>query len=155
MIHVLWDEFFELSQKLLKKVPKKRFDSVVCINRGGLVVGRMLSDALGVPLGVVSAKAYDVGKVGSRKDVVVDKKISIVGDTGKTVLLVDDIADNGATFFAVKSFLEADLGLTVNTAALFVKKGCAFDVDFFVSDGVDDWIVMPYETNEFNGGGNL
>ncbi|MFH1126676.1 MAG: phosphoribosyltransferase family protein [archaeon] len=153
MISVSWDEFFELSQKLAKKVQKKRFDSVVCINRGGLVVGRMLSDALGLPLGVVSAKAYDVGRAEQRKDVVVDRKISIVGDTGKTVLLVDDIADNGATFFAVKSFLEHDLGLTVNTATLFRKKGCLFDVDFFVSDGVGDWIVMPYEANEFKGSG--
>ena len=153
MIKVSWDDFFGLSQKLADKLKVGDFDSVVCINRGGLVVGRMLSDALGLPLGVISAKSYDVGKAGSAGKVVVDERVSIVGDVGRKVLIVDDIADNGGTFMAVKSFFEDELGLSVLTAAVFRKDGCVIDVDFCASEVGRDWIVMPYEACEFSDGG--
>ena len=153
MINVSWDEFFGLTHALSDKLKDEDFDSVVCINRGGLVVGRVLSDALGLPLGVISAKSYDVGKVDSAGKVVVDEKVSIVGDVGRKVLIVDDIADNGGTFMAVKSFFEDERGLSVLTAAVFRKEGCAIDVDFCASEVGREWIVMPYEVCEFSEGG--
>ena len=153
MIKVSWDDFFGLTHALSDKLKDEDFDSVVCINRGGLVVGRVLSDALGLPLGVISAKSYDVGKVDSAGKVVVDEKVSIVGDVGRKVLIVDDIADNGGTFMAVKSFFEDERGLSVLTAAVFRKEGCAIDVDFCASEVGREWIVMPYEVCEFSEGG--
>lgn len=155
MKFVSWDEFVALSKKLALSLNSENFDSIICINRGGLVLGRILSDVLGLPLGVVSAKSYEVGKANSYKETVVDESISIVGDVGQSVLLVDDIADSGSTFAKLVHFLEKTRGLSVKTAVIFKKKKCEYDVDFFVSDGVDDWIVMPYETEEFGGCGKL
>lgn len=151
MMYVSWDEFVELSRKLAEKFKAKNFDSVICINRGGLVVGRIISDVLGLSLGVISAKSYGVGKVNSYEGTIIDEKISIVGDVGKNVLLVDDIADGGSTFSKIVPFLEKSKGLAVKTAVIFKKKKCEYDVDFFESDGVDDWVVMPYEVDEFEG----
>ncbi len=150
MIAVSWDEFDVHSSKLAKMVEGKKYDSIIAISRGGLVVGRMLSDALSLKLGVVSAKAYETGKTDqSTSGVVVDRKISIVGDAGRNVLLVDDIADSGATLEDVSRFLRAEHDMSVKSAVIFRKKACRLRVDYVVSSGADDWIVMPYEMREF------
>jgi len=150
MIAVSWDEFALYSSKLAKMVEGKKFDSIIAISRGGLVLGRILSDALSFKLGVVSAKAYETGKTGIfASGVVVDRKISIAGDAGRNVLLVDDIADTGATLEEVGRFLCEEHGMSVESAVIFKKKNCASHLDYAVISGVDDWIVMPYETTEF------
>ena len=150
MIAVSWDEFTLHSLKLAKMVEGKKFDSIIAISRGGLVLGRLLSDATSLKLGVVSAKAYETGKTGiSSSGMVVDRKISIVGDAGRNVLLVDDIADSGATLEVVSRFLCEEHGMSVKSAVIFKKKNCGLSVDYAVISGTDDWIVMPYETREF------
>ena len=150
MIAVSWDEFALYSSKLAKMVEGKKFDSIIAISRGGLVAGRILSDALSLKLGVVSAKAYETGKTGmSASGVVVDRKISIAGDAGRNVLLVDDIADSGATLEEGSRFLHEEHGMTVESAVIFKKKSCGLHVDHAAISGTDDWIVMPYETREF------
>lgn len=150
MIAVSWTEFAELSDKLLSALKGEKFDCIIAVSRGGLVAGRILSDKLGLPLGVVSAKAYLAGKTVSSGMVIVDRKISIAGDVGRNALLVDDIADKGGTLEAVGRFLEEEYGLSVKSAVIFKKKACRKHVDYFASSGETDWIVMPYETREFS-----
>lgn len=150
MIAVSWNEFAAYSFKLSKMFEGEKFDSIITINRGGLVLGRLLSDALSLNLGVVSAKAYETGKTDvSTSGVVVDRKISIIGDAGRNVLLVDDIADSGATLEDVGRFLREEYGMRVKSAVIFKKKNCGLRVDYAAISGADDWIVMPYEIMEF------
>jgi len=149
MIAVSWDEFGGLSQKLQRMAESGSFDCIVAISRGGLVVGRLLSHGLGLPLAVVSAKAYGAGETGTSGRVTVDRKVSFVGDLGRNVLLVDDIADSGATLVAVERFLNEAHRVSVKSAVIFKKKSCKCNVDYAAESGASDWIVMPYELREF------
>ncbi|MFO8016871.1 MAG: phosphoribosyltransferase family protein [Candidatus Woesearchaeota archaeon] len=149
-----WDEFSRLMSDLAESIKQdpdsgRGYDSIICINRGGLVAGRMLSDMLGLPLGVVSAGYYSRGSQDAG-EFVLDRKVSMTGSAGRRILLVDDIAGSGKTLLAVRQWLqEMYPDSTIHTAVMFQRPEKGFDVDYFARIE-EDWIVFPYEANEFS-----
>lgn len=145
---VSWKLFEGLAEKLYKRLEMERFDIIVCINRGGLVLGRMLSDRFDKPLGVISAIAYKRGKAKSKR-IVFDKKVSLIGKLKGRILLVDDLVGSGKTVKAVSSYLKKIPKVKkVRTAVLFRKPSTKFEPDFFAAQS-SKWIVFPYERKEF------
>jgi len=139
-----WNEYEKLSLKLEKQIRKSRFkpDFVVCISRGGLVVGRLLSGYLKSPLAVVTAKSYS-GR--QRKKLMVNLHFSTLTTVKGNVLLVDDVADSGQTLKVVSSRLRKNKKIkTLKTAAMVEKKFSAFKPDFIAAK-YDGWVVFPYE----------
>jgi hypoxanthine phosphoribosyltransferase len=110
--------------KLYKKInwDKEEFDAIVSINRGGNIIGTLLSHKTRLPLQVI------------HKGDVVDLR-------GK-VLLVDDISDTGATLMKVISNLKT--GTEFKIATLHMKASTRCKPDFCVSE-VSHWVVYPYE----------
>lgn len=138
-----WAELDELSGKIAASVEQSGFnpDFIVCISRGGLILGRLLSAYLNKPLAVVSASSYS-GR--ERGDLKMNLTFSSVQPVKGKVLLADDIADTGATISAVYSALRQNPEITeLKTAALVLKSFSKFKPDFCGAQ-YDGWVVFPY-----------
>ncbi len=139
-----WAECEKLAFKVALNVKKSGFkpDFIVCISRGGLLPGRLLSDYLGVPLAVVTAKSY----AGRKKNSLSYRlHFSSLTPVEGEVLLVDDVADSGNTLHAITARLKKNYKVKgLKTATLVEKSFSSFKPDFTGSK-YDGWIVFPYE----------
>ncbi len=123
--------------------------AIIYIERGGMVIGRLLSDALGVQrVAGINARYYlGIGK----------KAYSVsVGEVPKIktregyLLLVDDIADTGKTLEKVSSHLSKSHRGKVVTCTVFYKARSVVRPDFYVKEiGNEKWVVFEYEESEF------
>ncbi|MDD3178651.1 MAG: phosphoribosyltransferase family protein [Candidatus ainarchaeum sp.] len=143
MYEVSWNEFESLALDLAKKidVSSMNFDAIVCVSRGGLLLGRILSSALDLPLGVISAKNID-GKY------FVDNSISFLYDIEGSILLVDDVFEE--TSKIIVNLLNKNYNKIekICLASIFYKSKNIFKPDFFISEikhSLD--IVFPYQEN--------
>jgi uncharacterized protein len=111
------------------------FDHVVCIARGGLQAGEILSRAYRKPLGILFAGAK-VSQIACERDV------------QGAVLLVDDIADSGTTLVKAREALQVrHPGIVqLRTAVLWRQPGCAAQIDYCVMELKDNTRVhAPHE----------
>jgi len=68
--------------------------------------------------------------------------------SGKRVLVVDDVADDGGTLKGVVEFEVLPRNpLEVKTATLHMKPWCRFKPDYYV-EATDAWIIYPWEKHE-------
>ena len=133
--HLDWDNYLRLIDNLHEKIQwnKERFSVILSINRGGNIIGTILSHKTGIPLKVIN-------------------KESMIYETEK-FLVVDDIADTGSTLQHINymsqgvNFKNNPLGYSnkaFKTATLFYRDGSKVAPDYWVSM-TDKWIVFPYE----------
>src|SRR3569833_2217604 len=107
-LYVSYDEYHNLIEKLAIKVHQSgwEFDTILCLARGGLRPGDILSRIFDKPLAIMSTSSYraDAGTVQGHLDIaryITTPKGEIAG----RVLLVDDLADSGHTLHAVLDLL--------------------------------------------------
>jgi len=135
-----WKYHEQLCKKLSTKIDFDP-DYILCINSGGLLVGKLLSEYKKKPLLVISAKSYTKRERGPLE---IEEFSALEKVKGK-VLLVDDLADSGKTLLGVSEKLKTFKAITqLKTATLIVKPISLFKPDYFV---VEDsrWIIFPYE----------
>lgn len=142
-----WNEFESLSLDLAKKIKdsRKEIDIIICVSRGGLVLGKILSEVLDKPLAVISAKY-----LGSRYTV--DDNISSVYPIKGNVLLVDDILED--TVDDIVGVIKKNKAVkNIILASIFYRtKKNNFKPDFFVGDIKDSlWITFPYQAGCLKG----
>jgi uncharacterized protein len=150
MKKISWKRFDSIANKLVMKIKQSnnKYDTIICINRGGLVIGRILSDYLNLPLGIISAKCYDIGAK-KPQSCLINPNISIIKKIGKKILLVDDLIDSGTTMIKIFNHLKKRFPKSnIDVAVLYKTKESTFNPDYFV-EFKKDWIVFPYELNEF------
>ncbi|CAM5190680.1 phosphoribosyltransferase [Oligella ureolytica] len=105
---VSWSEYNQLIEQLSLKVyeSKYQFDTIVCLARGGVRVGDVMSRIFDVPLGILATSSYReaAGTVQGQLDIA--KFITITrGSLEGRILLVDDMVDTGLTFQRVHQHL--------------------------------------------------
>ena len=103
-LYVSWDEYHLLTERLALKVHASgwEFDQILCLARGGMRPGDVLSRVFDKPLAIMSTSSYraDAGTIQGRLDLA--KYITMPkGELAGRVLLVDDLADTGITLRAV------------------------------------------------------
>ena len=105
-LYVSYDEYHNLIEKLALKVFQSgwEFDTILCLARGGMRPGDILSRIFDKPLAIMSTSSYraDAGTIQGHLDIarfITTPKGEIAG----RVLLVDDLADSGHTLNAVVS----------------------------------------------------
>ena len=147
-LHLSWRDIEELAEKLADKIAYDyEPDILVGILRGGVTVAHLLSDLLGFrviyPIGCNSY--VDVAK---RFSVRVYSPLALSDLSGKKILLVDDVADEGLT---LKAVIEQELSPKnpdeVRVATLHMKPWCRFKPDYYVQL-TDAWIIYPWERRE-------
>ncbi|MCA0326220.1 MAG: phosphoribosyltransferase [Proteobacteria bacterium] len=150
-LYVSYDEYHNLIEKLAIKVHQSgwTFDTILCLARGGMRPGDILSRIFNVPLAIMSTSSYraDAGTVQGHLDIA-HYITTPQGQIAGKVLLVDDLADTGVTLQAVVERLRNNYQpITELRTAVIWTKGCSgFAADYSVEDlPTNPWIHQPFE----------
>lgn len=151
-LYVSYDEYHNLIEKLAIKVYQSgwEFDTILCLARGGMRPGDILSRIFDKPLAIMSTSSYraEGGTVQGHLDIaryITTPKGEIAG----RVLLVDDLADSGHTLKAVVDTLKAHYPLIteLRTAVIWTKAVSVFTPDYSVEYlPSNPWIHQPFES---------
>jgi uncharacterized protein len=150
-LRVDWEEYYRLIEVLSLEIYKSgyEFDSLLCLGRGGLRVGDVISRIFQRPLAVLTVSSYREEAGTRRGELQIAAAISSLEDEPRgRVLLVDDLADSGATLAGVVQHLkERFAGISELRTAVIWVKGCSqFIPDYYASHLPDSpWICQPFE----------
>lgn len=140
-----WDEIYEvalsLAPKVLVDIP---FDVIIGVSRGGLVAARIFSDLLEVR-DVITVPLEHYRGIDVLEDVKVGK-IDLPDLHDRSVLLIDDIADSGASLQKISELLIHKI-YRLKTLCLFKKNSSTFTPDFYQKE-TDAWIIFPWDRLE-------
>jgi len=149
-LYVSWGEYHELIERLALNVHASgwQFDQILCLARGGMRPGDILSRIFDKPLAIMSTSSYRAasGTLQGRLDLA--KYITLPkGELGGRVLLVDDLADSGVTLAAVVQRLREVPTITeLRSAVLWTKAVSIYTPDYFVEIlPTSPWIHQPFE----------
>jgi hypoxanthine phosphoribosyltransferase len=155
-LYVSWDEYHLLTERLALKVHASgwQFDQILCLARGGMRPGDVLSRVFDKPLGIMSTSSYraEAGTIQGRLDLA--KYITMPkGELAGRVLLVDDLADSGVTLKAVVERLRGMPAISeLRSAVIWTKQVSAYTPDYYVEMlETSPWIHQPFE--EYDGMG--
>jgi len=150
-LHVSWDQYNKMVERLALIVHESgfRFDQIICLARGGLRVGDVLSRIYEHPLAVLSTHSYSADGGTIRGELVIAEHMTMTKPRlGDKVLLVDDMVDSGHTLAAVHAELPRRFPhfTALKTAVLWWKACSTFKPDFYVDYLPDNpWIHQPFE----------
>lgn len=140
---VSWDQFHRDARALAWRLNAAGpFHTVVAVTRGGLVPAAIVARELGIRVvETVSVASYDYDKQGQ---IAVLKPVAAdiaTRDSGKGVLIVDDLVDTGATAKVVREILPK-----AHFATVYAKPSGRPLVDTFVTEvSQDTWIYLPWD----------
>lgn len=151
-LYVSYDEYNNLIEKLAIKVFQSgwEFDTILCLARGGMRPGDILSRVFNKPLAIMSTSSYrsEAGTVQGNLDIahyITTPKGEIAGK----VLLVDDLADSGHTLNAVMHQLKNNYKpiTELRSAVIWSKAVSTFVPDYCVDFlPTNPWIHQPFES---------
>jgi len=150
-LHVSWDQYNTLVERLALGVHESgiEFNQIICIARGGLRVGDVLSRIYELPLAILSTHSYSEEGGTVRGELVIAEHMTMTSPRlGDRVLLVDDMVDSGQTLEIVNRTLPQRFhNITLcKTAVLWWKARSIFAPDFHVEYLPDSpWIHQPFE----------
>ena len=150
-LHVSWDRYNTLIERLALVVHESgyAFDQIICIARGGLRVGDVLSRIYDMPLAILSTHSYAAEAGTVRGELVIAEHMTMTSPTlGSRVLLVDDMVDSGHTLAMVVAELPKRHPhiVALRSAVLWWKACSVFRPDFHVDYLPDNpWIHQPFE----------
>jgi xanthine phosphoribosyltransferase len=138
-----WQTFHRDCLRLaeLIKAGGENYRRLICISRGGLVVGAVLGHILNFRnISTVGMLLYD--DTASRSDVEIITSPDLPSP-GSSLLVVDDLVDSGRTL----AYLSEAWGkrYRLHFAVLYDKGGGAIRPTFRVEDQPEVWIHFPWE----------
>ena len=161
--YISWEKMHEMCWELAEKIvggdfhiaPNKRdryrnlsLQYIVAISRGGLVVARILSDFLNLPIYNIAIESYKT--IGKNKEPVITQDLGSADINGKNILLIDEICDSGKTFERAVEYLHgchSYAPVNITSVCLVLKSKSSFIPDFFC-EKIDRWVIFPYEVRE-------
>jgi len=151
VLRIDWPQYHSLIEQLAVQVYESNFafDSLLCLARGGMRVGDVLSRLFKKPLAVLAASSYrDAAGTSQGTLDIADFITSTGGALCGRLLLVDDMVDSGNTIARVRELLQqrfADIR-EIRTAVLWYKNTSTVAPDFFVQHlPHNPWIIQPFE----------
>ncbi|MEN9773043.1 MAG: xanthine-guanine phosphoribosyltransferase protein [Pseudomonadota bacterium] len=160
-LYVSWDEYNRLIEKLALKVWESgwSFDAIVCLARGGLRVGDVMSRLFDRPLGVLFTSSYRENAGTTQSRLIISEHLSSAAPLpGGRWLLVDDLVDSGATLVEVIPLLkQRHPGLDEIRSAVIWRKGASVaEPDYFIEYlPTNPWIHQPFEEYDHMSPGDL
>jgi hypoxanthine phosphoribosyltransferase len=156
-LYVSYDEYHNLLEKLAIKVyqSKWEFDTILCLARGGMRPGDVLSRVFNKPLAIMSTSSYraEAGTMQGKLDIA--RYITTPqGEIAGRVLLVDDLADSGHTLDAVIHQLRTNYApiTELRSAVIWTKALSRFTPDYSVEYlATNPWIHQPFENYDSTG----
>lgn len=148
---VSWDQYHSLIERLALTVHESgwQFEKIVCLARGGMRVGDVLSRIFDVPLGILATSSYREAAGTQQGQLDIAQFITITrGTLDGRVLLVDDMVDTGLTFNRVGEHLLTQFPAIseMRSAVLWWKGHARVEPDYFVEKlPTNPWIHQPFE----------
>ncbi len=145
-----WDDVYKLCKELARKIKNSGFkpDAIVAVARGGWVPARILADFLLIRE-LYSVKAEHWGIVATVTGKAKITQPLTVDLTGKSVLVVDDVADTGETVEIVAQHVKEKNAKEVRTAVIDFKHTSKFVPDYYAREMEKwAWIVYPWSIYE-------
>ncbi len=149
-LYVSWDEYHLLIERLALKVHNSgwAFDQILCLARGGMRPGDVLSRVFDKPLAIMSTSSYraEPGTLQARLDMA--QYVTLPkGELAGRVLLIDDLADSGVTLKAVVDRLRSLPSIReLKSAVIWVKGVSGYMPDYHVESlPTSPWIHQPFE----------
>ena len=150
-LNVSWEQYNTLVERLALQIYESRwrFNQIICIARGGLRVGDVLSRIYELPLAILSTHSYTAEGGTMRGQLIIAEHMTMTAPRlGDVVLLVDDMVDSGHTLEAVHRALPQRFPhiTEVRTAVLWYKGHSVVRPDYYVEHLPDNpWIHQPFE----------
>src|SRR3954454_903456 len=150
-LHVDWSHYNVLVERLALSVHESgfRFNQIICLARGGLRVGDVLSRIFDQPLAILSTHSYANEGGTVRGELVIAEHMTMTKPRlGARVLLVDDMVDSGHALEAVHRERPRRFPhiVELRTAVLWWKACSVFKPDYAVEYLPDNpWIHQPFE----------
>jgi len=153
-LYVSWDDYHNAIERLAHKVHASGypFDQIICLARGGLRVGDMLSRIFNQPLAILATQSYFANADKSAEfqgELTIGQHMAKVNERlGQKILVVDDLVDSGKTMLEVVDHLRQRYpGIQEVRTAVIWRKGCSvFSPDYWADDlPHNPWIHQPFE----------
>ena len=144
-IHLSWEDVEGLVKELEEKLRASGFEPecLIGITVSGLIPLALLADRLGTKdVATVSARSYTEQEQGKLQITALPE----IDLRGKSILIVDEIADRGTTLKYISELFREKYGVAeLKTAVLIVnKKNCEHWPDLWVRE-VAEWVVFPWD----------
>ena len=148
---VSWDEYHRKIEQLAVLVHESgwQFDQILCLARGGVRPGDVLSRVFDVPLAIMATSSYreQAGTVQGKLDIA--RHITQTRESlGGRLLIVDDLVDSGATLQTVVEVIRQRFpAVTEVKVAAIWQKACSKVTPDYVVDYLqtNPWIHQPFE----------
>jgi hypothetical protein len=150
-LYVTWDDYNRLIEQLTLQIHASgyQFDSLLCLARGGLRIGDVISRIYDMPLALLAISSYREAAGTRQGQLDIAECITMTGGRlhGK-LLLVDDLVDSGTTLTRVLEYVQQRcIAVTeVRTAVLWYKAASKYKPDYYVQYlPTSPWIHQPFE----------
>ena len=144
-----WSAFGDATRDLARIVAADGYepDIILCLARGGLLVGGALAYALSCKNIYVMNVEYYTG-VDERLEfpVILPPPLQFVDVDSARVLVADDVADTGHTLALVKDFCRGQVA-EVRCAVLYEKPRSVLNCEY-IWKSTDKWIDFPWSSQE-------
>lgn len=159
IIKVTWEEYFELLTKLINKILSSDYNpnQIICISRGGLIPGDIISRTLRLPLAILSVSSYNFSSELSTElqgEIMLSRDLTTAMPLRSKILLVDDLTDSGTTLERSIEWLTCyykPFIREIRTAVIWHKETSNFQPDFYAKlinfnkENKCPWILQPQE----------
>ncbi|MEM9136411.1 MAG: phosphoribosyltransferase family protein [Cyanobacteria bacterium P01_F01_bin.42] len=154
-LFIPWSRYHQLIEALAASIYRSEwhFNQIICLARGGLRIGDVLSRIYNQPLAILSVSSYCGEAYQTRGQVNLSKTLTMAEPSlGDRILLVDDLVDSGATFIETLAWLQSEHNIqpdSCRTAVLWYKECSQITPDYFVQRlPHSPWIHQPFEAYE-------
>lgn len=154
-LYISWPEYHQKIEQLAAQLYTDgwQFNQIVCLARGGLRIGDLLSRIYQQPLAILAVSSYGGASGQERGAITIAQHLTMTREfLGNRVLLVDDLVDSGVSIQEAIAWLNRYYGQQIQeirTAVLWYKACSAFKPAYFVDYlSGNPWIHQPFERYE-------
>lgn len=151
-LYISWPEYHQKIEQLAAHIyiDGWQFNQIVCLARGGLRIGDLLSRIYQQPLAILAVSSYGGATGQERGQITIAPQLTMTSRVlGDRVLLVDDLVDSGVSIESAIVWLNRYYQQQIQeirTAVVWYKACSAFPPDYFVDYLPDNpWIHQPFE----------
>ena len=154
-LYVSWSDYHQKIEQLAAQIYESgwKFNQIVCLARGGLRVGDILSRIYKQPLAILATSSYSGSGKQERGKLTFSRHLTMTTENlGSHILLVDDLVDSGVTLKESIPWLKeySDFPIEeIRTAVIWYKACSVIAPDYYVDFLSDNpWIHQPFEPYE-------
>ncbi|MBU7584658.1 MAG: phosphoribosyltransferase [Nostoc sp. TH1S01] len=154
-LYVSWSEYHYKIEQLAVQVYQSgwEFDQIVCLARGGLRVGDIISRIYQKPLAILATSSYSGPGKQERGNLTFSHHLTMTTEKlGSRILLIDDLVDSGITLQQTIPWLREHVDSAIKeirSAVIWYKACSVIEPDYYVDYLPDNpWIHQPFEHYE-------